>query len=111
MRRLQQADFPRIWDEGDERHDLDRALVLLHHALPDWSYAELARLPIGRRDGLLLELRAATFGPRLTFVVACPRCGERLEDYADTHELLLADPRVPHPERLRTEVGASSSFV
>jgi hypothetical protein len=102
MRRLRQADFPRIWDDGAERHELDRALVLLHHALPERSYAELARLPIGRRDGMLLELRKATFGPRFNFVVVCPSCGERLEDDADIDVLLFHDPWQPYPEQLET---------
>ncbi|WP_437972158.1 hypothetical protein WMF04_23950 [Sorangium sp. So ce260] len=99
MRCLRQADFPKIWDEGDERHDIDRALVLLHHGLPDWSYASLASLSIGRRDAFLLQLRRATFGRRINFAVLCPRCGERLEDEADTGNLLLVDPWVAPPER------------
>lgn len=99
MRPLRQADFPRIWDEGDQRHDLDRALVLLRHGLPEWSYDELARLSIGRRDALLLQLRRCTFGSEVSFAVGCPRCGERLEDEAQIDELLLIDPWAEQPER------------
>jgi pimeloyl-ACP methyl ester carboxylesterase len=101
MRGLRQADFPTVWDEGDERHSIDRALVLLHHGLPDRSYAWLAGLSIGRRDAYLLQLRRATFGKRIRFAVLCPHCGERLEDEASVDELLLIDPDLTPPDRFR----------
>ena len=101
MRGLRQADFPRVWDECDERHDIDRALVLLRHGLPEWSWAALAGLSIGRRDAFLLQLRKATFGGRIQFAVLCPRCGEKLEDEAKVEELLLIDPSTEPPERFR----------
>lgn len=106
MRSLRQADLPRVWDEGDERHDLDRALVLLHHGLPDWSYAALAALSVGRRDAFLLQLRRATFGRRITFAVLCPRCGEKLEDDASVDELLLIDPLIEPSKRFTARDGA-----
>lgn len=105
MRRLQETDFPQVWDAGAERHDLDRALVMLHHALPEWSYAELARLSIGRRDGLLLELRRRSFGAEVKFSVVCPHCNEILQDGASIDELLLRDPWAEQPERHQTRVG------
>jgi len=52
---------------------------LLFAACPDQTVDKLVRLGIGRRDALLLELRALTFGPKLSCAVACPSCRERLE--------------------------------
>ena len=104
MRRLQEADFPQVWDAGAERHALDRALLMLHHALPEWSYAELARLSIGRRDGLLLELRRRTFGAQLDFSIVCPRCNEILQDEASVDSLLLCDPWAAQPERVQAKL-------
>lgn len=39
----------------------------------------LDRLPIGTRDGLLLDLRQALFGPQMQCTAVCPQCGERCE--------------------------------
>jgi hypothetical protein len=47
-------------------------------------------LPVGRRDGLLLELQQAWFGPTLEALTQCPQCGEQLE-----MNLRVADLRVP----------------
>jgi hypothetical protein len=54
--------------------------------------AELARLPVGRRDALLLTLREWTFGPRVEALVECPACGLALEVGCAT-----ADLRAPEP--------------
>ena len=105
MRGLCQADLLQIWSEGDERHDLDRALVLLRWGMPDRDYDWLSRLSIGRRDAFLLQLRRATFGHRIVFIVLCPRCGEKLEDEASADELLLADPWREPSERFATSAG------
>lgn len=115
MRALAQPDFVQIWDQGEGRHELDRALLLLHRGLPEWSMAELGALSIGRRDGLLLELRGRTFGERVDFFVTCPRCGEGLEDRATVAELTVADPWQPRPpvavarDDLRLELRAVTS--
>lgn len=47
--------------------------------MPGKDLAELARLPIGRRDALLLDLRGRTFGPNIDVFLECEECGERLE--------------------------------
>lgn len=93
MRLLNAHDVVRICEWGRDKHPLDRALVLLRAASPGVDPLALARLPIGRRDALLLELRARTFGPKLEVLVPCPKCGERLEMTLTADEL-----RVPAPE-------------
>jgi hypothetical protein len=75
------------WEQGTARHPVDRALALLAAAYPKKTHAELAALPIGRRDACLLEFREALFGPALDCYAECPRCQARLEFRADVREL------------------------
>lgn len=55
---------------------------------------QLARLPIGERDRLILALRQQTFGTRLDCETVCAGCGERLELTVDLRELPLASSQV-----------------
>jgi hypothetical protein len=66
---------------------------LLAAAYRDLPEDKLARLCIGQRDGLLMDLRETLFGAQLTSLSACPVCSERLELNLD-----IADIRIP-PER------------
>jgi hypothetical protein len=79
IRPLDAAELLDVWELGRGRHPIDRALVLLAFASPDQDWEQLCALPVGERNRRLLALRAATFGPRLDLVTACPRCGEQLE--------------------------------
>jgi hypothetical protein len=92
LRKLQPGDIFRICEWGSDKHDLDRAIVLLRVADPSANREELVRLPIGQRDALLLRLRAETFGERFDIQVRCPKCGERLEFSVDAAQLLLKHP-------------------
>ncbi len=75
--RLTPADMLAAWEAGADRSALDRALVLL------WAggtgEADLAGLPLERRDRALLGLRAASFGDAMACLGACPACGEAIE--------------------------------
>jgi hypothetical protein len=79
-----------LWEWGQDRHPLERALGFLAVAYPDASWEELVHLNIGQRDARLLTLRELTLGPRLQGFDECPRCGERLE-----FALAVADFRSP----------------
>lgn len=68
-----------IWERGLPQPLLRQMLTLLSAAYPELSGDQLAALTIGRRDARLLELRERLFGPDLTAVASCPRCGENLE--------------------------------
>jgi rubredoxin len=84
---LSAHDIFRIWDLGEQRHPVDRTLMLLAAACRDMTWDELARLSIGQRDRLLLALREATFGQRLDSYCECPECRERLEFALSTADL------------------------
>ena len=79
MRRLEAADLIAIWEHGHDQDGIERALTILGAVAPDRSRDDLARLPIGRRDLLLLAVRSRTFGRPLASVADCPTCREQLE--------------------------------
>lgn len=67
------------WETGLLQSHAERGLTLLSLIKPQSGLDELARLPLGSRDCLLLKLRERLFGPRLTGLIPCPECGESLE--------------------------------
>ena len=68
-----------VWERGGGRPPLQQALLLLEVVHSDVAPEALARLPIGRRDGILLDLRERAFGPDFESVAVCPCCGIWLE--------------------------------
>lgn len=76
-----------VWEGALAESPTRRALSLLAAACPEFSQAELAALPIGRRDARLLQLRERLFGPRLPLVVPCPQCGQYIEAQVGCGEL------------------------
>ena len=73
------------WDRSRALPEQEAVLSLLALAWPERSTDELARLPLGERNVLVLELRAALFGSRMEGFAVCPECGAELE--------LTVDPR------------------
>jgi hypothetical protein len=84
MRGLAGEELLRAWERSRELPAQQAALALLELAEPE---REWARLPLGERDGLLLELRAATLGRRMEGFAVCPKCGAQLEFAVDAREL------------------------
>lgn len=70
-----------------------RALAVLEAALLGAAPDALARLPVGRRDELLLQVREVLFGSEFEATARCPRCADRLEVLFDT-----GDVRRPPPD-------------
>lgn len=88
------------WEEGQLQHPIDRALTLLSLSRPGVSRGDLARLPIGRRDTLLMEMRERVFGRELFLFAGCPACEEELELSLETRQLIADSPddsRDPEP--------------
>ena len=73
-------------------HPIDAALFLAYRADPGLDADTIAELDIGRRDRLLLEMRAATFGSRLDLAAICPRCAESLDVGLSTEALAVESP-------------------
>jgi hypothetical protein len=74
------------WDQASDRPPLARTALLLGWYVGT-SAERAARLPIGRRDELLFELRTALFGAKLRSLTSCARCGELLEFDLDARSI------------------------
>lgn len=79
MLTLSAGDLLTLWERGASLHPIDRALQVLALALPDRPWVDLARVSLGERDALLLEVRRATLGDRIAAQDTCQACGERVE--------------------------------
>jgi len=77
----------RMWERGAGRTPAGRALAILAEAETEVPPADLAALPLARRDLLLLDLRERLFGSRFAGVQSCVACGERLEFTFDADQL------------------------
>ncbi len=74
-----------LWELGHQAGRGEVALAWLALAHPELAPGELAALPLGRRDRMVLDLRARLFGPALHLRAACPRCAEAVEAELDIH--------------------------
>ena len=86
MRALTATELLAVWENGTSQPPAQRAITLLAPVCAGAPPDELARLPIGRRDARLLDLREQTFGPHLLSLSECPKCGAPIElefDVAD----------------------------
>ncbi len=81
-----------LWDSGQTRHPIDRALLLCAWARPELASDALAQLPLGAVNAALLRMRAALFGPSIEVQLDCEHCGEALELHLTTDQLLAQDP-------------------
>ncbi|MBU1059865.1 MAG: hypothetical protein KJ804_16270 [Proteobacteria bacterium] len=79
MRALTAAEIIRLWETAYRFHAIDQALSILQLVMPEQSRDDLAALPLGQRDALLLSLRQVTFGDLLPGKSHCPQCGETVE--------------------------------
>lgn len=105
MRPLRSAELLEIWDRGQDLHPIDRALVVLAFADAGRSWEELAALPIGERNRLLLTARALSFGAQLDLVAACPACSVELEF---EFSFPLAELAAVAPVEIETELAGGS---
>lgn len=88
MRPLSAAQVLALWDAGQTRHPIDRALLALALAMPEEAPDELADRPVGWREVNLLALRNATFGSALDGYAPCPSCAALMEFSLDGKTLL-----------------------
>ena len=91
-------------DGAASRHSLDRALDLLVLTHPESSRAELASLPLGGRDDLLLGVRSLLFGDALPVYSECAACGAALEMTLSVRELRAVHARHDSREEYEIEV-------
>jgi len=101
MRSIPDSDLLFIWEQGLEKGVIHSGLQLIKAAFPDCTITDLERLPIGRRDGLLLQIHEQIMGPDLAGLADCPNCGE-------TMELNLSIPDIQI--KSEPEISASNSL-
>jgi uncharacterized protein (UPF0212 family) len=89
MRMPTAAEWLQVWERGGDASTAARGLYLLDTSGDAPDNEALLRLPLGRRDALLLRLQARLFGRRLDGVAQCPACGAMVEAGFDTDTLLL----------------------
>ncbi|MGW8765217.1 T4 family baseplate hub assembly chaperone [Streptomyces sp. NPDC055815] len=93
MRALTQDRLLHEWEAGAGQGPVVRA-VALAAAAGGHTFAEASDLPLGTRDALLVDVRAACFPGDLECLARCPGCGEELDV-----SVPLSDLRLPVPER------------
>lgn len=105
MRPLSAQRALEAWEEGQRSDPLERPLALLAAALPEHDSERLSRLPLGRRDALLMRLRERTFGRRIQGFARCPKCDARLEFPLDlgTYDTEAALATLPTEEEITAE--------
>jgi hypothetical protein len=91
-----------VWEAGQPRAPLERAVLILSAACPDAPPDELFELPVGERDRRLLLARAATFGRHVRGLADCPACGQTTEFQLDAVDLAASD-RAPAAAPLAIE--------
>jgi hypothetical protein len=79
MRSLAAKEVLQVWEWGQDKHPLDRALALLQLAYPELAPEQLHSLSVGQRNGRLLSLREVILGPALKGFAKCTQCGAELE--------------------------------
>lgn len=87
MQQLTASALLSVWERGVGQSSVTQALSLLAVAVPRMAIGELARLPIGRRDTLLLTLREQLFGSRVETSIICPNCQEQLDLVFDVDQI------------------------
>jgi hypothetical protein len=91
MKELSGSELLDIWERGYKTPMIERALLLLFMAMPESKPLELSKLPIGRRDALLLQMLERHFGTQLAARVTCPSCEMELELEIRTKDLKYGD--------------------
>ncbi len=113
-RSLSNQELLAVWELGEDKHDADKALLMLAMAHLDMPWEDLVRLPLGSRDGLLIQLRTRLLGGHLPVGTQCPACHERLEFETSADELLSACPPIrvtpPGPDAV-VEVEAAGCLM
>lgn len=94
---LADCDLLALWEEGAQRHPIDRTLLICAFAQPQPLRDELADQPLGSIQRTLLQLQASWFGSGFQASAPCPACDSLQEVRLDSLDLLALLPS-PEPE-------------
>ena len=93
MQAINDTELLELWELTASRSPLEKSLLPLAYACPEYDAGQLAALPIGARDARLLRLRELMFGHQLRNVAHCPACAQKVEWEMATDSL-----KMPYPE-------------
>lgn len=109
---MRDDDLLRLYDAARVRGAAARGVAVLAVLHPDRSGDALARLPLGRRNALLLRAWRRELGEALEAVARCAGCGEGLELVVPAVDLLSAEPGPGAPgTEVAVRVGAAAAVV
>ncbi len=94
-----------VWELGQTRHPVDRALTILAAVFPEVAPDDLAALPVGQRDAHLLTVYARMFGPHLAGLAQCPDCQASLEFAFTINDIRAEPPSEPHGPAYDLTIG------
>lgn len=100
MRALSEVELLAAWEAARGSHPAACGAALLGSVRRGEALHELLRIPLGRRDAELANLRESWFGPTLACVTSCPSCGLRVEVDVPTTAL-----RHDVPDDVAVDVG------
>lgn len=84
---LSEASILMLLEQGRQQHPVRRVLLLLRAIYPEQSYTTLAALPLGERNRLVRDIRAALLGPEFPAYQECPKCQQGQEFELELHTL------------------------
>jgi hypothetical protein len=102
---LSEAALLELWEAGEPREWLDRALLLLWATRCEQTDRALADWPIGARDAALLRARRDLFGAHLAATADCPACAERMAFELDLDVLAAQVVAAPSDAQVRCGAG------
>lgn len=102
-RALSARDILHVWEVASAQPAWARPLTVLAVAAPGASWRDLAALPLGARDRLLLDVHDRTFGPTLRGLVRCLACDTQVELSVSARDLRAAPSADPAPFALDVE--------
>jgi len=103
MRPLAAKELLTAWERGLDLPLPHKALVLLSAAFPELLDEKLSAVEVGRRDRLLMQLRAQLFGPEMALTVRCPKCGAKLESTVRVSEIQVESEPFTSPQTLSVD--------
>lgn len=98
MRPLEGERLLQAWEDAAASDPVRRPLRMLMHAMPETNAGALENMSLLRRNRLLLELYAATFGPTLQGFALCQSCGSAMEFDSNVEDLLSTLPEFDEGE-------------
>jgi hypothetical protein len=111
MRTPTPAQLLQVWERGGEQSATACGLLLLATCCEDRAVDSLAALPLGRRDALLLALRARLFGDEVDSVAVCPQCTATVEASFRCGDLLMTQDAVSHDGAIFEHLATSGVLV